>query len=1257
MAELLVLGDWEGPGEERTAKSLAAELPPSWEIIAGRKLPGKDRDDVDLLVVGEQLVFLLEEKSWGPAIVAGDTRWEVKGQYRPNPLDRANHLARVVAGWLRDKVPNWSDAAKKQKRVVAGVVLSHPHLQLFAAREHDPRELILPLSTAARTLVDLDKAASPGLTPLRARALAVLRGLGQRGPRIQNIGSYVVQQELAPIGRARCFRAHQDGQEVLLRCYPLYGWDNDDPETFIRREEHAIRTLATQGRATQGRTWQAQPVFKDEDHQWLVVVVVPPVETRNLAVSVAEADPARPLPTDLARGVIQDAFQALAEVHETGITHRALHPRRIWLGRQMRVCFSDFYCARIAGAQSIALFVDDGDLGQPYRAPECESSLVLATSASDVYSLALSLAGWLMGETSDTPNAVAVAEALSSHDLVGELLIECLNTNPKSRPTAVDAVDRLRPETAVESPPRPETNVFAVGQTIQERYQIKRQLGQGSYATTWQAWDVDRQQTMVLKEFHSARSAAHTEYAFADKFRNNSCAKVYDVQLKTPPGFLVLEYIDGENLRDRARLAPIDLGLARRIAKRILDALSYIHGLNRVHADVSPGNIIVNPDDEAFLIDFGLAAVVGEQGSVGTPAVMAPEVLDGQHVSTQSDLYSFAASLAMAMLGRAPYVGDASDGAMRDSTPAPPTPRERESWGPEGAAFLDALFRALDPAPANRPADARELDRLLDIAQPNVPASGKEQINPTVNDLRALYRGSSGGNAGNRGLDDPFAEDTYVQTRLDNELLPAILDGQLQTLLLTGNPGDGKTSFLAKVYTELVARGGVAVRKDPAGWQIDRDGRSFFAVYDASESHEGASSDDLLQAALGDPAEASNRTTLIAANDGRLLQFFEDFDDVYGDIAHEVRQQIHRGASATPKVTVVDLKQRALANLERQGLAADIIDNFVQDHRWEICSTCASRDMCPIRKNADGLQNDAREAAVELILISHLRRRRRATFRDVRSAIAWLITGDHTCAEVHEARQQGLDLSRDTSYLLADLAFDPDCGDYLVREWTDMDPALVAAPEVERAARMDRALHSDPALFNPRAAMAAFRGLFMGTWSADNITTRDRVRAYRYLPDFIDMLLDPTSGRYLERILLGASRLVGAPLYDKQGLAIREGDLSSGWAVLKSIPMDQFTLRADGGGQEFVESIPDRLTLRHEAGPSTPLTLDSVELLLRAADGEILNDVHSDAVRQELDGFAAQLRRQSATIVQIIDPAGSTAVATRLGQRIHLDVQ
>ncbi|WP_406075316.1 protein kinase domain-containing protein [Micromonospora sp. NBC_01638] len=1252
MAQLTVLGDWVGPGEKLAAESLAADLPVDWEVIAGRKLPGDRRDDVDLLVVGEQLIFLLDEKHWGPTIVAGDAQWLVNGQPRRNPLDRASHLARVVAGLLQKKVTHWGVAARGQHRVHAGIILSKPDVHLLGAREHDSRELILPLPLAAEGLRRLDKAARSGFAPVRASALAVLKGLPQRDDRVVNIGPYTVDQELAPVGRARCFRAQLDQQVVLLRCYPLHGWGGDDPEHFIRREERAIRSLADLGRA-----WQSHPVIADEARQWLIVPVVPPPDARNLRVSVDQSDPARPddrLPVEVARPVVRDAFQALTEVHGAKLLHRGLHPRRIWLGRQMRVCFSDFYLARISGEQSVALFVDYEDLGLPYRAPECKESLVLATPAADVYSLALSMAVWLIGEVHDAPDVPAVADALQEHGDLGAALADCLIAKPERRPTAAEVATRLI-EPA--EPARPAGDDFRPGATIKDRYGIERRLGQGAYATTWAVWDADRQRRLVLKQFHDEDVAARArqEYDAAERVRHANCARVYDIQMQPPPGFLVNDYIDGVSLRDKARQEPLQLDLTRRIASTVLQALDHIHGLDLVHGDISPGNIIITPDDSAVLIDFGLTGKIGNRSGGGTPFVMAPEVLQGAPATVQSDLYALAASLAMCMLGRPPYAGDAAEGPLRDSTPVLPTQSEKEQWGPDGAAFLEVLFQALDPDPVKRPASAVKLATQLDMAQASSAAPGEELINPTVDSLRRLYRGSTGGNSGNRGLDDDFAVDTYVRTRLDVELMPAILEGALRVVLLTGNPGDGKTAFLAKAGQELRERGATTLAVNDAGWRLERDGHTYVAVYDASESHEGTSSDSLIQQALDpDGRDPNKHTALIAANDGRLLQFFTDFEDLYEDLAGQVRAQIDEQAPASPEVTVVDLKQRALADLDSHGLATDIVDAFTAHTRWQVCASCISRKTCPMLQNATALQTHSQQAVGELVLISHLRRLRRATFRDVRSAIAWLITGDRTCQEVHEATRQNLDPSRDKSALLHDLAFDAASGDYLVREWADVDPALVASPEVERVARLDPELVPDSAAFDPRAAATALRRLYMATWTTPALDRR-RARAYRYLDDFLYMLRHPEDDAALPRLLLGASRIVGAPRYDGTGLAIKEGDRGSGWAVLKEIPSDQFRLEVHGGTKSYVESIPDRLTLQHDAGSRLPLTLDTVELVLRAADGEVLNDVHSDAVRQDLDGFAAQLRRQSATVVRIVDPAGSASTAVLRGQHIYLE--
>ena len=249
-----------------------------------------------------------------------------------------------------------------------------------------------------------------------------------------------------------------------------------------------------------------------------------------------------------------------------------------------------------------------------------------------------------------------------------------------------------------------------------------------------------------------------------------------------------------------------------------------------------------------------------------------------------------------------------------------------------------------------------------------------------------------------------------MQTLLDTRLLPELLQGKLRLVVLTGNPGDGKTSFLVSVGVELKGRGAEVIAEDAAGWRLQLEGHIYVAVFDASESHGGLSSDELLHNALTPKAgeQSARRTVLLAANDGRLLQFFDEEGDLYEDWATEIQNQMAGGEPQDRSVVLVDLKRRTLAQPgERPSLTSRILDTFVSPERWSVCSDCLSQDVCPMRANATNLRGAGRAAIDELVLTSHLRRRRRATFRDVRSALAWVITGDRSCAEVHSDREEG----------------------------------------------------------------------------------------------------------------------------------------------------------------------------------------------------------------------------------------------------------
>lgn len=1247
MAELILMGEFVGPGERKTAETLARELPESWKIFAGRKLSGANRDDLDLIVVGEHIVFLVEEKSWGPRIELGDQYWKVKGEDRRNPLDRCTYLAKVLAGQFRESVPGYRSATRGRKFVKAAVVLSHDTVQVVADTSHATDEPVLRLAEASSWLLGQDARAGSELAPVREDLLSFLRGLPERDSKPARIGPYEIVQELAPVERALCFLAIDGTRPVILRCYPRYGVAGQTvSEATIKRERLALDRMQESD-----RTWQIHPSFEYEPRQWTIVPVVPP-RGNSLRTSVVKNEPNREggrVPRQVMINVVTDAFRGLAEVHEVGLDHRGLYPARIYLGRGLRVKFADFFFARASGQQSIApdLSTDD-DPSVPYRAPEARESIALAGKPSDVYSLALSLACWILGDVPDEPDAEQIRETVRAEPVVGPVLAACLAADPASRPDALTAADdiakALAAETAQAAPaPTVEAEEFRDGGLVAGRYEIKGSLGQGGFAHTWRAWDRDTDAERVIKQFHAPlSSAAKQEFAAADRIRHYLCARVYDVR----PGYLVLEYIPGVNLKTYASATVLDAERSRDIAMDVLDAIGHVHSQGLLHRDVTPSNVIITPEGRAKLIDFGVASRPASQTIVGSPAFMAPEVRAGHGADVRSDVYEFAVTMIYTMLGRFPYAGDPARGDDDRTVLVPPTADERRTWKPLGSAMLDVLFRAADADPERRPSSAAGLADELRLVEEIPQGAGEAVINPVVDNLRRLYRASSVGNAGNRGLDDQFAHDTYVPTLLDTELLPAIVRGDMRWILLTGNPGDGKTSFLVQVGDDLQDRGAELVEENAAGWRRSLNGHTFVAVYDASESHEDKSSDDLMIDALRSrPGEDPARhTALLAINDGRLLTFFTENADLYPDEADEVIRQVDGQIPRDQSIAVVDLKRRTLAPWAggRPSLAGRILDSFTTAELWQPCERCLSRDVCPMLRNATQLRGPARAAVDELVSTSYLRRQRRATFRDVRSALAWLVTGDRSCEAVHEVRERGMDLRRGAHALVEDLAFDATSADYLIQEWSDLDPGRVAAPDVERAARRDRDVVSDPVEFNHRDRQRLQRQLFFGTWRTGE-AERGAVRVYRYLTEFEDALSGSTPERLAalrERLLLGLSRLLGAPGYSGTGLAVSDQGTGSTWAVLKEIPGGEFVLLVVEQPSTYVEWRPDALRLKHDTGSSLVLTLDTFEMVLRIADGDLTGDAAAGSVRQEIEAFAAALRRSPAGSVYIVNPAG-----------------
>lgn len=1273
MARLHVLGGWHGPGEEKTARQLAKDLPQDWDVIAGRQIPDPmGAVDLDLIVVGANSVFVCEEKAWGSHVLAGEVAWYVDGDRRHNPANQVAHASRVLAGRLRTRVTGWAQALRdlgKGLRPVSGhVVMSHDSLDLDGAVELGV-DVVLRLADAAKRLEELDSEFPDALVRLRPRLMSYLLGLDQRaaaGPP-KRIMQYRVLDRPMTQGNAQVFPTQNPaGESVGLYCVPIAGVSDPAAAALLATREHdALQVLAAKE-----RTWRVQGWFDWEGYRVTpIVVAMDGVSLGKLAASGQPThDSSGRVPQDVGAAVVHDAFRALDDVHGTGITHRALQLRSVEVTPANRIRFRDLSRSHLPSTQTIAPSLGNDHPSASFQPPSTAPEFL--QPGDDVYALALCLVQWLHGDATDDPGHDLARTRAAAYPGVGAVLARCLEAEITARPTAAEAAALSSPAPsrptstgqpiapASPSEERMEPNALLAG-----RYRLLSKLGEGAWAVTWLAWDETLEVQRTLKHLHPHRSGfgdVRNEYMHADLLHSKYCARVYDVLARPEPGVLVQEYVPGQSLQSAAESKRlVDQEHVRRIAVDVLRGLADAHGKLLYHRDVSPNNIIVRDDGSAALIDFGLASRADDaKSAVGSPPFTAPEVITRRHWTPAADIYSAAVSVLQAVLGRYPYAGLSLE---ERRTLVRPSALQRQKFG---GALLDALYQAVAYDPQARPQDAGQFADLLQRARDtSVRPTGVPKVNPTVDALRGLYRRSDIGNAGNRGMDDEFAHATYVRTRLDDELLPAVVRGDLDVVVLSGNPGDGKTSFLVQVGQALDAAGAHSLQADAAGWRKRIGERTFAAVYDASESHGSLTADDLLRAAL-DPVDGDNsaqRTVLLAANDGRVAQFFADHEDRYPQIIAALDRQRTSEPPPDARIVLVDLKRRALARPPGScgtGLGVGILDSLTAPGRWTDCMGCIAHEVCPIRRNAELMRSDgARGAMSELLLTSHLRRRRRATVRDVRSAFGWLITGDLSCEKIHAEHDRGQDPSSGPYRRTPDLAFAPDSGDYLIEEWSELDPAGLAAPGAGRAARADRRLIPDLSAVEQDVMGGLKRSLFFGAWQAPEQAQRE-VRGYRYIAEYLAALDDPEPA--LARVLLGVSRILAYPGYRDPHLALRDRAFDDSAVraivVVKELRAEEFRLMPAAAPSPYVESFTDQLILLHPSSNARlRVTIDVAELLLRASDGEIVGDTASAALRQEIEGFGNRLRLQPARSVRIVDGSGRAVSASVIdGGRIAL---
>lgn len=272
--------------------------------------------------------------------------------------------------------------------------------------------------------------------------------------------------------------------------------------------------------------------------------------------------------------------------------------------------------------------------------------------------------------------------------------------------------------------PTDETNGEGSPAGLPARYRIVHELGRGSMGVVYRAIDEQLSRPVAIKllEPKAGNNARIREYFLREarsvaQLNHPNIVTVYDAGLQESSPWLVMELVEGDDLRTRFHKGRPTLMQSMRIGSQVASALDCAHARGIVHRDLKPENIMVASDGTAKLMDFGIAYVMQADDDgvkrrntvVGTPVYMAPEQIRGEPIDGRTDIYALGVVLFECFCGRLPFAPDA---AMfhHTNTPAPDPLLYRPDLPVELAELVSSC---LEKSPDKRPQKASFIQRTL----------------------------------------------------------------------------------------------------------------------------------------------------------------------------------------------------------------------------------------------------------------------------------------------------------------------------------------------------------------------------------------------------------------------------------------------------------------------------------------------------------------------------------------------------------------